>query len=195
MATPGLRRILRVTVRNINFGFAETSIPAVKTSGNLFMYSTCHGHFHFNNFAKYILYDQDGIIIADGGKESYCLEDSGAVLEAPWVECNPYFDCGNQGVQRGWTDEYDASLDCQYLDITNVPPGNYRLEVLTNHARHIPEISFTNTYFAVDLALTNSDTSLTWSPSNDPVQGFTSSAPALAALLMNFVFVALMIHL
>jgi len=198
MSVPGFRRILRVTVRNINYGYADTGIPGVKARGDLFMYSTCHGHYHFTNFAKYILMDRNGIIVADGGKESYCLEDSGAVFAAPWVECNPYYDCGNQGVQRGWTDEYDATLDCQYLDITGVKAGDYRLEIQTNVARNIPEIAHTNSYFAVDLTLSDDVSApLIYSVANDPVNGFTtfSGAGGIFAVFLNVFVVVILVLL
>ena len=42
------------------------------------------------------------------------------------------YDCSNQGIQAGWSDLYGNSLDCQWLDVTDVPPGDYFLAALTD---------------------------------------------------------------
>jgi len=142
----GRRKLLRFTVRTINLGYADMISPQPKELPEYFQYSTCHGHWHFRGYAIYSLYDQRGQIIEKAGKESYCLEDSGPVVKAPWVECSPAYDCGHQGVQRGWTDEYGSSLDCQWLDVTDVPDGIYRLELIINANLRLQEVSLDNNY-------------------------------------------------
>jgi hypothetical protein len=39
---------------------------------------------------------------------------------------------------------YGWSLDCSWLDITDLAPGTYVLEIETNPARVFPEVSFDN---------------------------------------------------
>ena len=60
------------------------------------------------------------------------------------VACEPAYDCSNQGLQAGWADIYTNDLDCQWLDITDVPPGNDRLQVTLNPACTFDEVSFDN---------------------------------------------------
>lgn len=33
------------------------------------------------------------------------------------------FDCAHQGLSEGWSDLYAKDLDCQWIDITDVPAG------------------------------------------------------------------------
>jgi len=153
------QRFLRFTVRSANVGFADARIPGIKEFPQFFYYSNCHNHWHYTGYARYRLYDLNDQIMSDGGKESYCLEDSGPLFQAPWVECSSFYDCGNQGIQRGWTDEYSYTLDCQWLSITGIAPGYYKLEILVNFERHFHEYSFDNNHMVMCLKLTNNDAS------------------------------------
>ena len=42
--------------------------------------------------------------------------------------------CSDQGIQAGWADVYGAHLDCQWIDVTDVPAGIYTLEIEVNPA-------------------------------------------------------------
>jgi hypothetical protein len=33
------------------------------------------------------------------------------------------FDCVHQGISEGWADQYHKNLDCQWIDVTDVPIG------------------------------------------------------------------------
>jgi len=59
------------------------------------------------------------------------------------------FTCTKMGISSGCSDEYAASLDCQWIDITDAPDGDYWLTVATNwdeagREETSPENDYTN---------------------------------------------------
>jgi len=44
----------------------------------------------------------------------------------------PEFNCNYQGISVGWEDVYTADLDCQWVDITDIPLGSYWLYLEVN---------------------------------------------------------------
>lgn len=138
---PGTRRLLRFDTVTPNLGPGDLFIG--DPSGNPQMvFSECHGHYHFEDYADYRLYDLQGNIVARGHKQAFCLID----LEptAPGARPAQFPDCGFQGISAGWSDVYGGNLDCQWIDVTGVPQGRYVLEVTINPARVIEEGSYNN---------------------------------------------------
>ena len=140
----GLRKLLRFSVEAVNQGQATLSVPPPAERPDLFQFSGCHGHYHFNGFATYALLDLEGNEVVAGRKQAYCMEDTAQFHQGPGVACTKAFDCSNQGIQAGWSDLYGNTLDCQWLDITDVPPGDYQIEVSVNPNRAFEEISLAN---------------------------------------------------
>jgi hypothetical protein len=139
---PGLRRLLRFTTQTGNIGGTDI-VLGDPTSTPGFEFAACHNHFHFEAYASYELLDAAGAVAARGHKQAFCLLDL-APLGTPGAPPNPRFHCGFQGIQRGWSDIYDSGLDCQWVDITEVPEGDYTLRISINPERVIPESDFTN---------------------------------------------------
>jgi hypothetical protein len=137
----GFRNLLRFDLRTPNIGDGDLFLG--DPNGNsLFTYSPCHGHFHFNGYAKYRLLDMNMVEVASGHKQAFCLLDF-----EQWDSMAPnnaVYDCSYQGIQKGWADTYDSYLDCQWVDITGVPPGNYLLEIVLNEAHALGEKDYTN---------------------------------------------------
>jgi hypothetical protein len=140
----GDRRLLRFSVEAINQGQAELTVPPPEERPDLFQFSVCHGHYHYSGFAHYELLDTDGNVRITGRKHAYCMEDSIQVAQGPNVGCSKLYDCYNQGIQAGWSDLYGNALDCQWIDITGVPAGDYRLKVSLNPTREFHELTFDN---------------------------------------------------
>ena len=140
----GDRRVLRFSVEAINQGQATLTVPPPEERPDLFLFSTCHGHYHFGGFASYALLDLAGHVVVEGLKQAYCMEDTIQVAQGPEVGCSKVYDCYNQGIQAGWSDLYGNTLDCQWLDITDVPAGKYQLKVSLNPNEAFQEVSFDN---------------------------------------------------
>jgi hypothetical protein len=149
----GERRLLRFTVLSANQGRGTFVPPQPSERPDLFEYSPCHGHYHFKGFAQYSLLDQGGQVVVPGRKQAYCLIDSEQSSQGPTVACEPAYDCDNQGLQAGWADTYGYDLDCQWLDVTGVPPGEYRLEVTLNPDRLFDEVSYENNSGSVPVTI------------------------------------------
>lgn len=147
----GQRRLLRFATMTPNIGEIDLTLgDPTATPG--FEFAACHGHFHFNGYARYELLDQMGAVVATGHKQAFCLLDSVAV-GLPGAPTTPRFHCGFQGLQRGWADIYGEGLDCQWVDITGVPDGDYVLRISINPDAVIQESDFSNNTAEIPVTL------------------------------------------
>ncbi|XP_008332780.1 protein-lysine 6-oxidase-like [Cynoglossus semilaevis] len=114
---------------------------------------SCHQHYHsMDAFSNYDLLDmRTGRKVAEGHKASFCLEDTGcdAGFRRRYA-CTSH----TQGLSPGCHDLYAANIDCQWIDITDVPPGNYILRVMVNPNFHVLESDFTNNVVRCDITYT-----------------------------------------
>jgi hypothetical protein len=151
----GARRLLRFDVWTPNVGGADVYLGAPGADTPYFEYSPCHRHDHFRSYADYELLSSDGsCIAATGHKQAFCLldyyaypcdpDDSNDDPSVP--ECRPIagYHCSNQGIRRGAQDVYESTLDCQWVDVTDVAPGDYLLRVRLNTEHLIAESDYAN---------------------------------------------------
>ena len=124
----GKRTLLRFDVAIANIGTGDFVLGS-PTNDALFEDSPCHGHRHLKNFVSYELRTAGGLVVL-GQKQAFCLLDSAKYLINAGLS-NGY-NCSYQGITAGWQDIYSKSLDCQWIDITHVPPGQYTLSVRIN---------------------------------------------------------------
>jgi hypothetical protein len=140
----GTRRLLRFDTATANIGTGDLVVGS-PTAGVCFEFSQCHQHYHFLGFSQYTLYQSDGTTVAaTGHKQSFCLEDVEQYQADPAPDPATPFTCMNQGLHVGWEDVYPNDIDCQWVDITGVPAGNYLLKVAINTAGYLPESNYTN---------------------------------------------------
>lgn len=147
---PGTRRLLKFGTLTQNIGTGNLYLGS--PIGNpLFHFHTCHGHYHFEQFAEYRLLNSAGGLTSTGNKAGFCLEDFFPVvhIEDPVA----IYDCNNQGIQAGWADYYGAEIPCQWIDITDVPPGVYTLEQEIDPARLIAESDESNNITRMTVAI------------------------------------------
>jgi Lysyl oxidase len=141
---PGARKVLRFGVLAVNQG-ADLVVGVPRLGDPRWVYSECHGHFHFENFARYELRRLDGSTAVLGQKRAFCVTDSFPVQSATQRRYCCSSQCGDvQGLQHGWGDLYADTLPCQWLDVTDVPPGDYDVCVTLNFAGDLPESDSTN---------------------------------------------------
>jgi len=146
----GWRRLLRFATWTPNVGEADLYMGDPEASTDFFTYSECHEHFHFDSYARYSLRDATGAEVASGHKQSFCLVDSFRYPEGD--ARGNFYTCDNQGIQRGYLDVYTDNLDCQWVDITDVPPGEYVLHVDLNYEGLLLESDYSNN--SADVAIT-----------------------------------------
>ncbi|XP_028670526.2 protein-lysine 6-oxidase-like [Erpetoichthys calabaricus] len=114
---------------------------------------SCHQHYHsMDAFSSYDLLEvSTGRKVAEGHKASFCLEDT---------TCDPGFrrryacTAHTQGLGPGCYDTYNANIDCQWIDITDVRPGNYILKVTVNPSFVVQELDFSNNIVRCDITYT-----------------------------------------
>lgn len=145
VSSPGRRLLMRFGTKIHNIALTGFKPPSPDRAPELFEYSACHQHNHFNGFAIYNLLALDRTSVAPGRKQSYCMEDSEQHLFGSAIPCDAVSTCDDQGIQAGWTDNYPNVLDCQWLDITDTPVNTwYIYQVCTNQLRNFHEHSFDN---------------------------------------------------
>jgi hypothetical protein len=143
VAAAGRRRLLRFDTFTPNTGSADLFLGDPASMSSLFEWSACHMHYHFTSYATYELRRSDGTVAARGHKQSFCLEDS-STFPNPDDSAEGFYTCEYQGIQRGWGDMYDRDLDCQWIDITDVPAGQYSLRIALNTAHLLAESNYDN---------------------------------------------------
>jgi hypothetical protein len=164
---PGQRRLLRFDTRTPNIGSADMYLGMPSRTNPNFEYSACHGHYHFNTYAAYELRRLDGTVAARGHKQAFCLLDSNRYLTSAGATAR--YNCGNQGIQMGWSDVYGSGLDCQWVDVTDVAPGNYVLHIEINAAHILNETDYTNNVVDVPITVPPGD------PYADPTAACTTA--------------------
>lgn len=121
---PGVRRLLRFRAVTPNIGDQDVAfgdIDHLIEDTNQFVWSDCHEHYHFNGYGIFSL-EKDERPLLPGTKQSFCVESTGRARNAADTAFTaPYQTCDNQGIVAGWEDEYFAGLDCQWIDITDLP--------------------------------------------------------------------------
>jgi len=116
-----------------------------------------------------------GDIIANNGlnpvvgtKRGFCVIDyarapvtefQGRRDERKYLSCGGILDGitypGNQGLGVGWADTYTRNLPGQWIDVTDVPAGNYILDVETNPDHSFQEARYDNNSAARTIKVTH----------------------------------------
>lgn len=152
----GNRRLLRFTTVTPNVGPVDLVVGNPNDNPELFEFGACHGHYHFLDYANYRLLDENGNVAATGHKQAFALIDLSPWDPNPGPPQFPLND-GTQGISSGWADIYDASLDCQWVDITDVAPGDYTLEIHVNFEQVLEESDYDNNLLLIPVTIDDGD--------------------------------------
>nr|XP_014350728.1 PREDICTED: protein-lysine 6-oxidase isoform X2 [Latimeria chalumnae] len=144
------RMLLRFPQRVKNQGTADFLPSRPRYSWE---WHSCHQHFHsMDEFSHYDLLDAySQRSVAEGHKASFCLEDT--TCDYGYYRryaCTAH----TQGLSPGCYDTYNADIDCQWIDITDVKPGNYILKVSVNPSYLVPESDYSNNVVRCDIRYT-----------------------------------------
>ncbi len=123
----GVRQILRFTTVIENIGERDYYIGKPGYDNPQFSWNNCHNHFHYDSYAEYVLYREDGSEYPIGFKNGFCITDFGC---PPGI--TPKYSCNNMGISAGCYDTYWADLQCQWIDLTDVPDGRYTFVTRVN---------------------------------------------------------------
>lgn len=122
VAGNGWRRLLQFDADVVDVGKTALDIGQTVDSPlaahNVFYFSPCHKHVHFRFYGDFALTTGNE---PENGKKAFCLLSTSRVAndESSPLD-NPYDLCKVQGIAPGWRDEYEAGLDCQWIDVTDV---------------------------------------------------------------------------
>ncbi len=124
-----------------------------------------HNHFHLMEIVAYSLWDEAGTTqILPGRKVGFCMLDVESLperhphpgeqtYESEVVEnCranDPDADSLRMGVTEGWRDVYEGSVTFQWVDVSELRPGNYRLAAESDPYDIVVETDETNNGAAV----------------------------------------------
>lgn len=130
----GWRRLLQfdATVHNVGTEtFFIGPVVAEDSEHNLFVYNSCHDHFHFSHYGLFSFAGLDQLLKS---KQAFCVESTSRFSNNEYSPLTHNFNCQYQGIEVGWVDEYQAGLDCQWVDITDLdlPAGTTPLTFTFN---------------------------------------------------------------
>jgi len=155
IAEPGIRRLLRFATRTANLGEGPLQMGDPEADQG-FLYNSCHNYMIVEDYlTEFELRDEEDNIVARGRKESFCMADSERHIDEPDVQLLPTFSCYNQGITVGWMDHYANDLPCQWVDITDLPAGDYELVIRSNPNRLFDELDYHNNTSRVGVTIPN----------------------------------------
>ncbi len=123
----GLRYVIKFSTHIRNIGEADFVLGDATGDPSLFIMDPCHGHWHYREFIQHIIYNSKNEQVLVSHKDGFCISD----LDCP-KGINGTYGCNYMGITPGCGDVYDVTVPCQWVDITGLDTGEYKLKVIAN---------------------------------------------------------------
>lgn len=142
----------------------------VPTAATMYFAGDGHTHWHVKNL-EYSRLTQLGKTTALGtsGKHGFCMSDGVKWVTLPGTPPSPvYTDCGHDpsvleqamGLSVGYADVYGLNTNLQWIDITDLPSGDYRLRVTADPASRFIETDDSNNFTWTNLRIAGNKVSV-----------------------------------
>lgn len=141
----GWRDVIKFSTKIDNIGSADYIVGIPERNPQNFSKENCHGHWHHQGYAEYLLFSGNGQPEPVGFKNGFCVLDLDCESDTPKYLCN------YMGITAGCSDIYDNEIDCQWIDITDIADGNYTLVARVNwnrlaDMRSFQEVTYDNNW-------------------------------------------------
>ena len=141
----GWRDVIKFSTKIDNIGSADYIVGIPERNPQNFSKENCHGHWHHQGYAEYLLFSGSGQPEPVGFKNGFC------VLDLDCETDQPKYLCSYMGITAGCSDIYDNEIDCQWIDITDIEDGQYTLVARVNwnrlaDMRNFQEITYENNW-------------------------------------------------
>jgi hypothetical protein len=158
----------------------DSSGQPVRRPVNDFYWDTAdgHHHWHYNNLARYELLDSAGNVIRSSPKIGFCFVATTQLRlpPQPGPRPNPLTaggslreSCGQKrskiaymALEAGWGDTYGGQLKGQYLDLSGLPAGTYRLKITVNADGSLVERTHSNNTIERPVTISGSGRSMSF---------------------------------
>jgi hypothetical protein len=105
-----------LVIGNVDYFLDNPDTLTANANHHIYEYSACHMHYHFSHYATFSYAGQTDL----GSKRAFCLESvarySNNENSPTWSD---FGSCHNQGISEGWGDQYNAGIECQWVDVTS----------------------------------------------------------------------------
>lgn len=152
------------------------------TTARMYYAGDGHSHWHLRDLEDYVLTDLDDSTRAGtGAKHGFCFYDNvrfGSTQPVKYTGCandQPNALTVTMGLSRGWGDLYPATIVDQYIDITGLPAGRYRLQATADADNWFLEGNESNNFTWVDIQIPEPPGTtvsvIQWGPAAQPISG------------------------
>jgi hypothetical protein len=151
----------------------------VPTTAQMYYAGDGHNHWHLKDLEHYTLTRLDnGTKVGTGAKEGFCFFDNyrfGSTADPFYTTCGshqPDALAVTAGLSRGWGDKYGYGTVGQYIDVTNLTSGRYRLTTTADETNQFQESNETNNSTWANVQLKGGNVSvLRYGASAQPIGG------------------------